>query len=121
MTTLNDRHRQLLFDYSLGLTSESETTEAEALIASNEDAVELYQSMQLVLAPLDTVELEPCPEELTDRLFSRLQEVAPAGAGRGRLEELLTAEQSGRYTLRIPLWRNWSEVVAAAAAVKLLF
>ncbi len=117
MTTLNDRHRQLLFDYSLGLTSQHETTEAEALIASDEDAVELYQSMQLALAPLDTVELEPCPDELADRLFARLQEVASAGAGRGRLEELLSAERSSKYALRIPLWRNWSEVVAAAAAV----
>jgi len=117
MTTLNDRHRQLLFDYSLGLTSDPETSEAEALIASNEDAVELYQSMQLALAPLDTVELEPCPEELTDRLLARVREAAQGGPGRGRLEELLAAEQLGKYALRVPLWRNWSEVAAAAAAV----
>jgi len=59
MTMLSDRQRQLLFDYSLGLTSESETEEAESLIASNEEAGELYRSLQETLAPLENVELEP--------------------------------------------------------------
>lgn len=113
MTTLSDRQRQLLFDYSLGLSSERENEEAEALIAANEDAVELYQSIQLTLAPLDTVEVEPCPEELTDRLFARIHEAT----SRARQGSSLTAEGRKGKTIRVPLWRNWTEVVAAAAAV----
>lgn len=116
MTTLSDRQRQLLFDYSLGLSSERENEEAEALIAASEDAVELYQSIQLTLAPLDAVEVEPCPEELTDRLFARIQE-ATSPAGQGSLDSLPTAERHRGQTIRVPLWRNWTEVIAAAAAV----
>jgi len=113
MTTLNDRQKQLLFDYSFGLTSGRENDEAEALIAANDQAVDLYQSIQLTLAPLDAVKSEPCPDDLTERLFARLHEAAPAD----RLERLLAAEQSTRRVIRIPLWRNWTEVAAAAAAV----
>jgi len=118
MTPLNDRQKQLLFDYSLGLTSENESTEAEALIASSEEAVEVYQSLQRALAPLDSLEVEPCPDDLTDRLFARV-EAAPAQAAPSRLQDLLAAEQSGRRTIRVPLWRNWTEVLAAAAAIVL--
>jgi hypothetical protein len=119
MTPLSDHQKQLLFDYSLGLTSAREGSEAEALIASHEEAVELYQSMQLTLAPLESVEPEPCPDDLLERLFLHLREVAPAGPGQVRLAELLVSEQSGRSRIKVPLWRNWSEVVAAAAAVVL--
>lgn len=119
MTTLTDRQRQLLFDYSLGLTTENETDEAESLIASNEEAGELYQSLQRTLAPLEKVELEPCPDDLTERLFARVREVSAEGAGKNRLEELLETERSEKHTIRVPVWRNWSEVVAAAAAVVL--
>lgn len=119
MTTLSDRQRQLLLDYSVGLTSERETEEAEALIASNEEASELYRTLHEALAPLENVELEPCPDDLMERLFARVREVAVQGAGKDRLAELLAGEESARRTIRIPLWRNWSEVVAAAAAVVL--
>jgi len=113
MTPLNDHQKQLLFDYSFGLTSDRENDEAEALIAASEEAVELYQSIQRTLAPLDSLEPEFCPDELTEQLFSRLGRTAPAG----RLGQLLAVEQSARPVVRVPLWRNWSEVVAAAAAI----
>lgn len=119
MTPLSDRQKQLLFDYSLGLTSEREVDEVEALIAANEEAVELYQSIQLTLAPLDSVEVEPCPEDLTERLFSRMRESAPP-ADRPPLDQLLAAERIRSRTIRVPLWRNWTEVVAAAAAIILI-
>lgn len=115
MTTLSDRQKQLLFDYSFGLTSERENSEAEALIAESEEAVELYQSLQRTLAPLDTVEVEFCPNDLTEQLFSRLRQETPAD----RLGQLLDEERSARPVIRVPLWRNWGEVVAAAAAIVL--
>jgi len=115
MTTLNDRHKQLLFDYSLGLTSESENDEVEALIAANEEAVELYQSIQTTLAPLDTVEVEPCPDELTERLFARMRESASLASGESG-DPWVTSEPIGSRTIRIP-FRNWTELLAAAAAI----
>jgi hypothetical protein len=119
MTPLSDRQKQLLFDYSLGLTPEHETAEAERLLDSNPEAAELYHLSRLALAPLDAVEVEPCPEELTDRLFARIEEMSQVEAGQDRLEELLAVEQSQARRIKVPLWRNWSEVVTAAAAIAL--
>jgi hypothetical protein len=119
MTSLSDHQKQLLFDYSLGLASDREAAEAEKLLSWNEEAIELQHTLQQNLAPLDTMEWDPCPDELTERLFQRLREAARAGSESKRLEELLAAERSAGRTIRIPLWRNWSEVLAAAAAVVL--
>ncbi len=119
MTSLSGQQKQLLFDYSLGLASDREAAEAEKLLSWNEEAVELHRTFEQTLAPLDTMEWDPCPEELTERLFQRLREAARQGSESKRLEELLAAERSGPRTIRIPLWRNWSEVIAAAAAVVL--
>jgi hypothetical protein len=119
MTPLSDQQKQLLFDYSLGLASDREAAAVEKLLSWNEEAVELHQTLEQTLAPLDTMEWDPCPDELTERLFQRLREAARQGAESKRLEELLAAERSRPRTIKIPLWRNWSEVIAAAAAVVL--
>jgi len=119
MTPLSDQQKQLLFDYSLGLASEREAGEAQKLLSWNEEARELHRTFQESLAPLDSMELEPCPDDLTERLFVRLKEAAQQGRELNRLEELLAAERSGPHTIKIPLWRNWSEVVVAAAAIVL--
>jgi hypothetical protein len=117
MMPLSDQQKQLLFDYSLGLASDREVAEAEKLFSRNEEAIELYRTFQQVLAPLDSMEMDPCPDDLTERLFLRLKEAARQGSDQNRLEELLAAERSRSRTIKIPLWRNWSEVVTAAAAV----
>ncbi len=119
MTPLSDQQKQLLFDYSMGLASDREAAESEKLLSRSEEAAELYRTVQLNLAPLDSLETEPCPDELTERLFSRLKEAQRPSSESKRLEELLAAERRGSRTIRIPLWRNWSEVVAAAAAIVL--
>jgi hypothetical protein len=119
MTPLTDRHKQLLFDYSLGLTTEHETLEAEQLLASSDEAAMVYRLLRDTLAPLDTLEVEPCPDELTDRLFARVAELSRVESSRNRLEELLAGERSRTGRIKIPLWRNWSEVVTAAAVIAL--
>ena len=117
MTPLSDQQKQLLFDYSLGLTSDRETAEAQNLLSWNAEAIELHRTLQRALAPLESVELERCPDDLTERLFLRVKEAALQSPGVSRLEEMLAAERSGLRTVKIPLWRNWSEVITAAAAV----
>lgn len=117
MTPLNDQQKQLLFDYSLGMTSDREAGEAEELLSWSEEATELYQTFKQAVAPLDSVEPEPCPEDLTDRLFLRLKEVSHQRSEFQRLGQLLDAERVAPRRIKIPLWRNWGEVVTAAAAV----
>jgi hypothetical protein len=119
MTSLSAQQKQLLFDYSLGLACDREAAEAEELLSWNPEAIALHHTLELTLAPLDAVASDPCPEELTERLFERLREAARQGSEAKRLEELLAAERSRSRTIKIPLWRNWSEVIAAAAAVVL--
>jgi len=119
MTRLSDQQKQLLFDYSLGLASDREIVEVEKLFSGNQEAIELHRTFQVALAPLDSVESDSCPDDLAERLFLRLTEAARQGPDVKRLEELLAAERSRPRTIRIPLWRNWSEVVTAAAAVLL--
>ncbi len=120
MKPFNDQHRELLFDYSLGLTSESETTEAERLLAESHEAASLYEALRSVLAPLDALEVEPCPEELAERTVLRLKETSRATSQVDRPQELLSAANVGGETIRIPFWRNWGDI-AAVAAVLVLF
>ncbi|MCU0917242.1 MAG: hypothetical protein MUC88_22165 [Planctomycetes bacterium] len=119
MTSLSDQQKQLLFDYSLGIASEREAAQAEQLLSRNQEAADLYRTFQLSLAPLDELELEPCPDELSARLFGRIAEVSRQTSGAGRMQELLAAERFGSRRIKLPLWRNWSEVITAAAAVLL--
>jgi len=117
MTPLSDTQKQLLFDYSFGLTTESQAAEVEDLLSSSHEATELYNLLRSALSPLDSVELEPCPDELAERTIMRLKERARAAGD--RLGELISAEQTRTVPIRVPFWRNWTEVVAAAAAVTL--
>jgi hypothetical protein len=119
MTPLSNQQKQLLFDYSLGLTTSRQTADAQKLLSRNQEAVELYRTFQNILSPLESMEPDPCPEELTERLFARLKEAAQERREVNRLGELLAAERSGPRMIKIPLWRNWGEIVTAAAAVAL--
>ncbi len=117
MTSLSAHQKQLLFDYSLGLTSARERAEAQKLLSQNQEAIKVYQTFHNILSPLESVEPDPCPEELTERLFARLKQAAQERREVSHLEELLAAERSGPRTIKIPLWRNWGEILTAAAAV----
>ena len=120
MTPLSNAQKQLLFDYSLGMTCEPETAEAEQLLSSSEQAAQLYDLLKLALSPLENVEVEPCPDELAERTILRLKEQARIARGQGQLDRLLAAEQVRTLPLRVSFLRNWTEV-AAMAAVLVLF
>ncbi|MHC4545469.1 MAG: hypothetical protein ACYTDW_13880 [Planctomycetota bacterium] len=75
MSSLSTQQKQLLFDYSLGLTSDEEIVQAEQLIACNKQAVEIHSKLKAVLLPLDSiVQPEPCRDELAERTVQRLCE-----------------------------------------------
>ena len=118
MSSASNEQKQLLFDYSLSLTSQSDSAAAQALISSSEEAAQFYRSLQTVLAPLGALDAEPCPDELAQRTILRLTNLANSGH-RG-LEELLATEQSRPITIKVGLWRNLGEM-AAIAAVLMLF
>lgn len=119
MTPLNSQQKQLLFDYSLGLTSAHENAEAQRLLASSEEASELYRALKVALMPLDSLEPEACPDDLADRTLVRLRQEAPMTPSQDRLEELLAGESAGATIIRVPFWRNWGDIAAVAAVIVL--
>lgn len=120
MTPLSSEQKQLVFDYSLGMTSDRQDDEAERLLASHPQAAELHASLKNILSPLDTVEPEVCPDDLAERTIGALMDRAETASGPARLEKLLAAERSRGLTIRIPFLRNWGEVAAVAAAIILV-
>ncbi|HUS73154.1 MAG TPA: hypothetical protein VMY06_08825 [Sedimentisphaerales bacterium] len=113
MSPLNDQQKQLLFDYCIGLTSEQQTADAEDLIASNEEATEIHSKLKAALAPLDTVQPEPCPDDLAERTILRLNNIARTS--QLRLQQLLADEQARSVTIKAPFWRNIGKIATAAA------
>ena len=113
MSPLKDQQKQLLFDYCIGLTSEEQTADAEALIASNEEAAEIHSKLKAALAPLDTVVPEPCPDDLAERTILRLNNTARTS--QLRLQQLLAGEQARSVAIKTPFWRNIGKMATAAA------
>jgi hypothetical protein len=118
MSPLSDDQKQLLFDHSIGLTSQSESAQAEDLISSSQEAAAIHKDLRAALAPLDSLEPEPCPDGLAERTVSRL--VGFAESGHEGLEQLLADEQSHPVTIKVGFWRNVGEMVAVAAAIMLI-
>ncbi|MBN2272258.1 MAG: hypothetical protein JXN61_16730 [Sedimentisphaerales bacterium] len=118
MSPLGIDEKQLLFDYSFGLTSQIQSAQAEALISSSSEAAETYGRLRALLAPLDSVDLPSCPDELVERTIARI--TGAANSGHLGLEELLADEQERPVTGKIGFWRNLGEMVAVAAAVMLV-
>jgi len=114
MSSLSSKQKQLLFDFCLGITSEQETAEASVLISSNKEATELHSKLTAALSPLDSLEPEPCPEDLAQRTILRLNNAARAS--QLQLEHLLAHEQAKDFSRRGRLWRDLSSRLATAAA-----
>jgi hypothetical protein len=119
MTPLNEQQKQLLFDYSLGLASEEDCIEAERLVASHPEASRIHEAIRTAVSPLDCIEPEYCPDDLAEQTVMRLKEAVASEQGQRQLEDMLVAEQTGRSVVKMPSWRNWSDVLAAAAVIAL--
>ncbi len=102
MRSLSNQQKQLLFDYCIGLTSQEETTKAKALISSNEAAVELYKKLKSSFSPLDSLELEPCPDDLAERTVWRLSNLA--NSSQNRLGQLIAAETTRKVAVKSSFW-----------------
>jgi hypothetical protein len=115
MTKLSNQQKQLLLDYCLGLTSEEESSQAEQLIDSSKDAAQIHSKITASLVPLETVELEPCPDDLVESTIWRLNE--SARSSQVRLQQLLASEQVRDVAVKSRLWWNLGKTVAAAAVI----
>lgn len=75
MNSLSRHQKQLLFNYSLGLTSEEEIDRAEQLITCNKQAAKIHSKLKTVFEPLESIiKPEPCRGELAERTIQRLCE-----------------------------------------------
>ena len=119
MSPLKNHQKQLLFDYCIGLTSEEQTAEAQALISSNDDAAEIHSKLKATLALLDTVQLEPCPDDLAERTILRLNNLARSS--QLRLQQLLAGEQARAVAIKAPFWRNLRKIATAAAVFMIVW
>lgn len=109
MRSLNREQKQILFDYSLGLVDEGEVGQAEGLIANNKEAAAIHSKLKTILAPLDRLRPEPCPERLEKRTVWRLMQLA-------HTEPPIRTPA----VIRSRPWRNLAEVGAIAAVVLLV-
>ena len=113
MIPLTREQKELLFDHCIGLTSEKETAEAEALIASNREAADIHARLKATLTPLALLESEPCPDALVDGTLWRLTNAAQAS--QDRLRQLLATEQSRVALFRTRSWVGLVRRLATAA------
>lgn len=117
MSSLSSEQKQQLFDYCLGLTSEKEGAEAELLIACNDEAADIHTRLKTLLSLLDSLEIEPCPDELVEGTIWRVNKLSNAGPA--RLPAAAAAEQAQAVSAKGSFWRNFGEM--AAVAVVILF
>jgi len=118
MSPLNNEQKQLLFDYCIGLTSQNETAEAEALISTNKEAAEIHSKLKAAIAPLDSLEPEACPNKLVEHTIWRVQNLA--GSSQRQLQQLLASEQTRNVVVKSQLWWNLGKIAAAAAVFMLI-
>jgi hypothetical protein len=108
MSSVSRQQKQLLFDYSLGLTTGEENVQAAQLIAGNKDAAEIHSKIKAFLEPLNSIRVEACGDELAERTIRRLCALANS--------EQNDTNRQGRV-IKIHTRRNWADVAAVAAAI----
>jgi len=114
MISLNQQQKQLLFDYCLGITSETESAQAQELVFSNEQAAKFVTSIKSSLSPLESITPEECPDELAEGTIWRIKQTLRTS--KVGLNELLKAEQKRKTGL----WHNIFGRLATAAVFVLV-
>ena len=117
MSPLKNDQKQLLFDHCIGLTSQEQSRKAKALISENKEAAVLYSKLKAIFKPLESVELESCPDDLVERTILRIDRYADSNT---QLTQLLNAEQNKKSPIRIGFLGNFSEIATIAAAIILI-
>lgn len=114
MSSVSIEEKQLLFDYCIGITSREQSEKALQLIKDSKEASVLYSKMKAVFMPLDSMEMQNCPDDLVERTLLRIQNVPEPNR---ELTELLKTEQNKKAPIKIGFLSNFIEVAAIAAAI----
>ena len=117
MSNLSPEEKELILNFYFGCGEEQDLNRARNLVADNPQAAKLYASLQDTLSQLDSIEYEPCPDNLAQVTIARLK--LAASAGKTGLQNLLEKEQKKTFpdktiTRQKPL-TNIFEVAAVAA------
>ena len=64
MKQLTNEQKNLIFDYCISITDESQSAQAEEIIFSNPQAAKLAKQLKASLGVLDTYEVGECPDYL---------------------------------------------------------
>lgn len=115
MNRLTPEQKQLLFDDCMGLTSSEQAAEAQALISSCQEAAHIHSLLKTTLAPLDSLEPEPCPDDLAERTILRLK--ALVNSSHDRLQLLLAREQTRGLAVEKWPWPSFATRFATAAVI----
>jgi hypothetical protein len=115
MIPLNRDQKDLIFGYCLGLTSQEQAAEAEALISSNKQAAVIHSKLKATLEPLNSLEPESCPDSLVERTVLRLNSLA--NSSQDRLQELLAGEQKREFTTNNWFRLDFARKLATAAVL----
>jgi prepilin-type processing-associated H-X9-DG protein len=111
MSSVSTQQKKLLFDYSLGLSSEKESIRAERLVARNKEAAEIHSKITAGLEPLNMIRLEACGDELAERTIRRLCALTKSELGDTKREV---------RAIKVQAWRNWADAAAVAAVIFLI-
>jgi prepilin-type processing-associated H-X9-DG protein len=111
MRSLLNEQKQLLFDYCLGLTSDTENIKAEELIALSQEAAEIHKKLKVALAPLECMQPELCPDNLTEKTIRRINKHVDIS------HKLLIPEQIPIVATKANILRNLSKIFVRAAAI----
>lgn len=116
MKKLTAEQQQLIFDYCMGIAEAKDSAIAQELIFSNDEARELSAMLERSLSPLDSFEVESCPDELAEATVERLKQAVDPG--RFNLEKLIAKERElsneSKFTV---FWNSFGRFAAAAAVI----
>ncbi|MCL5282833.1 MAG: hypothetical protein M1376_23360 [Planctomycetes bacterium] len=73
MDPLSPEEKERLLDDCLGLSCAEEAAPLEAWVACDEQTADFHARLQAALEALESLPLEPCPEELAERTIQRLR------------------------------------------------
>lgn len=117
MIPLTTDQKRLLLDYCVGITSPTESEEAQKLVESHPEAAQIHKNIQNCLSPLECCMGEACPDQLFESTITRLNEAA--GDSQSQLRQLISDEQSKSTRTKRPrsFWGNFVEMAATAAVI----
>ena len=121
MNSMNNADKKLIFDYSFDLLEKAESDKAKSLIEQNDEAQNLFNSLEKTLSPLNDLQPEQCPQDLEEKTIQKLLQAAnsapKADKGHIKLKSLLYSEQQKTESENKSIWPRFGQIAAVAAII----